>query len=370
MDEIIINILLSFFLGVLLILFILKAIKTKHHVPFFPFSFAAMFIGAFISLILNFSFPSIPSGKLIALELMFFGLSLFFIYLFLESLRTVNRNFTLFVITFILLIVQQVSLIFIIFLPASEQAVHFFWFIADFSYNILGVIVNVGIAVPFYFKNFIRSRKKTALYLVCTFVIIAIGYSTLLLADIFWYYSVFSNFQDAVFELGKALPIVGFIMILAVYIIDIHHFYQVPSNLFMFMISDTNGNIIFRSKFQNIYEKNNSIDKNLPALLNTVNQIFTSIFLAKSSINLIMSDDVSMFRSVGKYYSAVIVTNTGSKILQSALSRFLVHFELKFTSHPPEYFNNSEVVEQIVALLLENFPFLLPEINGARNSKK
>ncbi|MHA1777092.1 MAG: hypothetical protein ACTSWC_09970 [Promethearchaeota archaeon] len=368
MNETTTNILLSVLLGVLLILFIWKSIITKHYIPYFLFAFVSLFIGASIFLILQTALPSIPRKGLIALELMFFGLSLFFLYLFLESLRTLTINLPLFLIIFTLLIIQQVSLLFVLFTLSSENSTELNWFFADISYNSMGAIINLGIGFPFYFRNFKRTRSKSSIFLVVAFSILTFGYLSLLVADIAWYFSVFSFFQDIIFKIGNVLPIIGLIMILLVYIADIHYFYQIPSNLFVVMLSDPQGNIIFQSKYENIYAKLPPLKVPITQLLNSINQIFINNFESNSSVKLIKSEDVSIIRTVGKYYSAVVVSNSISKMLEHALIRFLDSFENKFGNNPPEFFQQSNVVEEIVALLIASFPFLEPTYQN--NTKK
>lgn len=360
MNETTANILLSVLLGILLILFIGKSTRTKHIIPYFPFSFAFLFIGTFVYLILSQIFPSLPQSKLVAIELMFFGLSLFFLYLFLESVNVLSVRFSLFLVIFSFLIIQQISLLFVIFSTNSQINTDLHWFFADLAYNSIGVIINLGIGFPFYLKNFNRNHSKISMILVAAFLILTVGYVSLWVADIAWYFSILQNFQDIIFEIGKLFPIVGLIIILLVYVSDINHFYQVNSNLFVVMISDLQGNIIFQSKYENIHEKIAPLDTPIPQLLNVVNKLFANNFESRSSINLIKSEDVSMIRKVGKIYSAVIVSNKVSKMLEKALIRFLESFEEKFGNQPSDYFHQSQIVEEIVALLVSNFPFLTP----------
>ncbi|MHA1673845.1 MAG: hypothetical protein ACTSYI_09460 [Promethearchaeota archaeon] len=261
----------------------------------------------------------------------------------------------------------------VIFIPRSSStiSVTFFWFVADVSYNVLGIITNLLIGMPFFIRNFQRSRKISALILAIAFGLAALGFISLFLADSFWFFSIFPVFQAFVFKVGNLLPIIGFIAIICVYILDIHHFYQIPSDLFLLMVTDNHDNqrIIFQSKYENSPEIQSKVDKSLPNLLKSINRVFRDTYLAKTSVRIFMSEEISMIREMGNQYSAVIVSTSGSRIMNSALRRFLKEFELHFkdtlngtpAQNHAEFYLSGDFLDQAVAIVIANFPFLMNE---------
>lgn len=361
MDELEINLILVILLGILISIFTVKATKTRHYVPYFIISFIFVFSGALIYILISMFLPNFSDEILIPLELMFFGISQFFMYLFLESLRSINRSRLHFAIIIISLIIQQFSLFLLIFLPFCSNVTDLIWLSADISYNVMGIITNFLLGIPFYFHNFKRSHKKTTIILIIAFSLNSLGYLFLFLADIFWFFEVLPGFQAIVFDMGNALPIIGLFIILGIYIVDIHHFYQLPSDLFVLMISNDRGEIVFQSK----YEKNSAplikYKISMPDLLNAINKIFSDIFMSKRPIKVILTEEISMLREVGSQFSAVIISNSGSIILASALRRFLEDFEQIFQEKVlsgNSEINSSDFINHTVELLMLNFPFL------------
>ena len=393
MDDFTTNILLGSILGTLIIIFTVKALITHHNIPYFIFSFVFMASGAGFFIFLRIFFPEISDSILVPIELMFFGFSQLFMYLFLESLRTFTRLTVPFMFIFVCLIIQQFSLILVMILPPSTPVLTFIWFVADISYNLLGLITNFIIGTPIYIRNYRRSRKISAFILAIAFGIASLGFGFLFLADAFWYFSIFPVFQNIVFTIGKLLPVIGFITIIIVYIFDIHHFYQIPSNLFLLMITDTHNRIIFQSKYETSAEIQAKMDIALPNLLDSINRVFQDTYLAKTSVKIFMNKEVSMIREVRDKYSAVIVSTSESRIMISALRRFLKEFEAHFKIQPPptptptttnlepkspstpdsdsktynsaqdniEFYHSTAFLDSAVAIVIANFPFLMNE---------
>ncbi len=394
MDDFTTNIILGSILGTLIVIFTVKALITRHNIPYFIFSFVFMASGAGFFIYMRLFFSHVPDTVLIPIELMFFGISMFFNYLFLESLQTFTRLRIPFTFTFIFLIIQQFCLNMVIFIPRSSStiSVTFFWFVADVSYNVLGIITNLLVGMPFYIRNFQRSRKISALILAIAFSFSALGFISLFLADTFWFFSIFPVFQAFIFNMGNLLPIIGFITIIIVYILDIHYFYQIPSDLFVLMVTDNENEdrIVFQSKYENSPEIQSKVDKSLPNLLESINRVFRDTYLAKTSVRIFMNEEVSMIREMGKRYSAVIVSTSGSRIMISALRRFLKEFEVHFKATKPpvpemnstsklnsdtklnsdseirnsssdniEFYHSSTFLDQAVAIVIANFPFLM-----------
>ncbi|MHA1612903.1 MAG: hypothetical protein ACTSVZ_06310 [Promethearchaeota archaeon] len=368
MDDFTTNIVLGSILGGLIVIFAVKALITRHNIPYFIFAFLFMASGAGFFIFMRFFFSHVPDIVLIPIELMFFGISLFLTYMFLESLCTFTRLKIPFVFAFICLIIQQFCLNMVIFIPRSSStiSVTFFWFVADVSYNILGLITNLLIGMPFYIRNFQRSRKISALILAIAFGLSALGFISLFLADTFWFFSIFPVFQVFVFGMGNLLPIIGFVTIITVYSLDIHHFYQIPSDLFVLMVTDEKDNIIFQSKYEVSPEIQSKVDQSLPNLLESINRVFQDTYLSKTSARIHMNEEVSMIREVGKQYSAVIVSTSGSRMMVSALRRFLKEFESNFSStdlnhitENADFYHSSAFLNRAVEIVVANFPFLM-----------
>jgi hypothetical protein len=289
-------------------------------------------------------------------------------FLFLESMQRIKIINLRVSIVFSFLMIQQISLLLIILLHENTSITTHLWLMADVCYNSLGIFIYGIIGVKFYKENYQKTRARTSWLLIRIFFLIGIGYLLIFFLDLFWYFDIFISFGEILNIFANFLTILGVLSVLIIYLLNINHFYLDSHDLFLFMIADQQGKVLFSSQFRTQEGKSFS-EASLSQLLSCINTIFTKTFESKSNVSFQISKEVSLIRESGKNISAVIVSNSLSRIMMSALRRFVIEFEEKIGILSASNGSNSKFIENTVNLMVENFPFLtnLSKMNSTPN---
>ena len=357
---------------ILIILFTIRSIRTKNNVPYFILSYICFLLIGFLKVFGEIFFPTLLQTDLFTpIEMIILGWGTLYLFLFLRSLQVSKIYDGQFLIFFTIFIIQQVSLLFVILTKTGPVFVHHqSWLIADISYSALGIFTSGFIGFKHYFEHYKIFKLKISLFLIHGYILNILGYLSLLFCDIEWFisnnfpqYAISNSIITIISEIGNLLPIGGMILILIVYISNISYFYINPHDLFIFIILDQNGDKIFSSQY--ISQKGKAFyPQDMTNLLNSLNSIFNTIFHSPTPVRMVVSKNMEMISKSGTHISAIILSNSVTKILEVALARFVHHFEK--TMIPINKSANSEnsFTEQTVGLLVDQFPFLTKIIHS------
>lgn len=331
--NVIINILIGSFFTILFGLFTYQTTRKHRSAPYLLISLFFGVLGAFFAIIDSTDiFPNFgPYSRIyLVLELIFYGLQFFFFYLFVQDISRIQPQLWSLLIMFTLLIIQNMSLwLMVWFSTFSSTAVDNLWLLADIGYNNLAIFAYWIIGIPTYYKLYNYTKEKKALGFILGLILIGLGYSVSSLIDYIGFFGTIPGFLDSIAIFGEIFPLVGLLLFLLIYILDVDYIYRLPHDHYMLMVTYKSGVAIHTVKFQT--KREIKIEDNLfSGFISSLTFVFDNILRSPSPIETISSKDASILLRSGEKVLVIVLTQQPTSILTRALDRYIKRFEEKF----------------------------------------
>ncbi|MHA1284599.1 MAG: hypothetical protein ACTSQP_19030 [Promethearchaeota archaeon] len=346
----------------LLMLFLYQLGKKKRKVPELIVGLIFGTIGATIALIESLGLvESDPflRAALLPIHLICYGLLIFFFYLFLESILTVQINIPRFLIAFSLLFLQIIADILIIWFD-SNAVTQNIWLLADIGYDSLGIYTFLFVGLLVYVRSYQYTKEKKTIILSVAILIIGLGYVVLSLNDYTGYFGVTPDWISDISVLGDVLPFTGILLLLITYLSDVNYIYNFPFDNYVLMVAYKYGIQIHSVYFKT--KKEVDLDVHLVSgFLSSLNTIFGSILGKEDVIEHISGKKTHIISENGEYISATVISEKINKYLKRSLRRYVREFEERYRSELKENLSEISHFNNAIEMISPIFPFLKPK---------
>jgi len=365
----IINILIGSFFAILFVLFTYQTTKKHRAAPYLLSSIFFGVLGAFFALVdsadLLPNFTPFNRTYLI-LELMFYGLQFFFFYLFVQDISRLNPQLWSLILMFAFLILQNISLwLMVWFSSFSMTAVDNLWLLADIGYNNLAIFAFWIIGIPTYYRLYNYTKEKKALGFIIGLILVGGGYVVGSLIDYIGFFGTVPSYLNDISILGEIFPMVGLLIFLLTYILDVDYIYRLPHDHYMLMVTYKSGVAIHTKKFDTKREV--QIEENLfSGFISSLTFVFNNILQSISPIEVISSKDASILIRSGERILVIILTQQPTSILARALDRYIRRFEDKFKDELKRESTEVGKFQEAEELIKPMFPFLKIKENSEK----
>lgn len=234
------------------------------------------------------------------------------------------------------------------------------WLLADMGYDFLAIYVFLGIGSRVYLKTFQETRELRAVILSLAVIVVSFGFILLIMIDLTSYFGQTPEWLSDLSDLGDILPMTGLLLFVITYVSNINYIYRLPNNNYILMVAYKNGLNIHSVRLKT--NKNVVVEEQLlSGLLVAINNIFSTIFQSKRSIDSISGRDATILMESGKYITAIVLADKISTILDRALRRYVTVFEQKFEELLKREEANISLFNSATELLKPVFPFFVIE---------
>lgn len=358
---VLINILITSFYSIFLALFSYQFIKQKRSVPYLLLLLISAVIGGIFAIIDSSNIlPTFTSYSRIYLifQLVCYGLQFFFFYLFMEHISEIQPKLWRLAIILSLIIIQNIALWEIVwFSPLSQELNDKLWLIADFGYNNLAIFAFLIVGVPIYFKSYKYTREKKAIGFIIGLLLAGLGYVINSIFDYVPFFIEAPAWFDEMRIFGEILPLIGLLLFLITYIIDVDYIYRLPRDHFMLMVTYKGGTPIHSVKFETKREA--ELNENLiSGLISSLKITFDQLLQTTAPLETISSKDASILLRSGDDILVSMLAEHPTAILTSALDKYVVQFEEKFEEEIKSDTHDTTEFEDADKLIEPIFPFL------------
>ncbi|UYP44231.1 hypothetical protein NEF87_000516 [Candidatus Lokiarchaeum ossiferum] len=355
------NIIIGLCLTGLIVVFTIKSIKRGYFFRYFTLAYFCLVIGILYHFVGHLIWPTRYESTHIMVELMFFGYFQLFFYNYLNSIQKFKRYSTIFLIVFILFLLQQFSLHVLLHFSSLISIQDDIWLVADGTYNINGLIISFVGGCPYLIKNYKKSKQFISLLLIFGFLLMGVGYLCLTVSDLFSFYRLANKMEFILYKIGNSLIIFSILLILFLYFLDIQQFFIIPHELFILVISNAEGKIIFQSKFSdNNPEKEIGFDYR--PVIEGIDKFYQQFSGLKKPKIHIVENAIQILTYSENEINATIISNSTSRIIWDALKHFLrgflKHFNRELDENNCDFYNSSPFINDTVEMVIQNFPFI------------
>lgn len=284
-----------------------------------------------------------------------------FFYLFIENSRKIQPSLASF--SFIIsLLVIQVLCYWIVPHAVNSGVEHALQFIGDLAFNILPIYAFGVVGIPVYkhMYTYTKEQKPKILGIAVTFV--AVGYCFTLIYDFVAFTQGYPDslgvFFEIIINIGDVLPVIGLVIFMLIYALNISYIYRLPYDHFLLMVTHESGLVLMSMPFETKL-KEIDIEENLfSGMLSALKTVYNTVLDAQKPIKMIVNDDVSIYMHAGKYINAVVATNQVSGVLAKGLKIFVDRFEQMFGEQLKDTPMDIKKYESGKDLFMRVFPFL------------
>ncbi|WP_457557974.1 hypothetical protein [Candidatus Harpocratesius sp.] len=361
----------TFFIGLIVIILIVKGVKYQYYVSYLFISITSSFLGITFENIM-YQFENAGNYKMMnfmfAIHITFFCFYLFFMFMFLDSLVRVTPS-----IVSLVFVSSLVSIMFI------GVWLHFFYYptvsytddtivvtMARLAYDILGFYVFGIQGVIIYMQIFKKTKESLAFVFMGTQFFMMLGFIPRIYREI-WNLVFFLPSKNIshldltglspVMLICNLLALVSIITFLILYIINIKYIIRLPHDIYFLGIYTLSGLKIYKASFRTSKEKIIQ-DSILSGIFSAFHSIFKSLFQSEHPIKMIHSDDFSLLFFTDNSIMVVVATEQPTLILANAMKQFLIQFNQEFPYIYKDNFLNLDGIENTQQLLKLRFPFL------------
>jgi len=372
--NIIVNILIGSFFAILFVLFTYQTTRKHRSAPYLLTSIFFGVLGAFFAFVDSVDLlPNFTTFNRIylILELMFYGLQFFFFYLFVQDISRIRPQLWSLILMFAFLIIQNMSLwLMVWFSSFSATAVNNLWLFADIGYNNLAIFAFWIIGIPTYYRLYDYTKEKKALGFIFGLILVGGGYVVGSLIDYIGFFGTVPSWLNEISILGEIFPLVGLLIFLLTYILDVDYIYRLPHDHYMLMVTYRSGVAIHTVKFNT--KRQVQIEENLfSGFISSLTFVFDNILQSISPIEIISSKDASILMRSGENILVIILTQQPTSILARASDRYIKRFEDKFRDELKIESTEVGKFQEAEELIKPIFPFLKIKDNSEKkpNSK-
>ncbi|MHA1673496.1 MAG: hypothetical protein ACTSYI_07700 [Promethearchaeota archaeon] len=361
----------TIFIGIVVLVFIIKGLNHKYNANYLFFSLIFSFIGIFIEnfLYLPSNADNIPKLSLIfALHITSFTLYLFFMFMFLNSLVRVKPSTgNLFVaagfFSVMLIGVWQHYIFFpeILYTNGTVCVTT-----ARLAYDLFGIFVFGLHGMRIYLNIYKKIKEQLAYLFFLSQLFMTLGFAIRAIREV---WSLLSKVPGSsilyavgailkvILDICDILALIAIIVFLFLYISNIEYIVRLPEDIYFLGIYTLSGLKIYRASFQTSKEKDVE-DKILSGIFSAFHSIFKALFKSEHPIDSIQSEDFSLLFSTNSTIMVVVATDRPTFILKSAIKQFLKRFELQFPNIYHDNFLDLSNIEDVRNIIKNRFPFL------------
>ncbi len=294
----------------------------------------------------------------LSLQLNLYGFQFFFFFVFLEQLIRKNLHPGYLTVVLSLLVLQTLSLWFIVSFNSYSEVTSILWFFADLGYSSLAIFVYLVRGVPIYLKTYKYTREVKPLIFSISLLIISAGFIIGACNDYFGFFGL-DWFSD-IASVGIILPMLGLLIFTVLYLVNIDYLYRLPNDIFLLMVLTKPGIPLFSVKLRT--RKRVKIEEDLlSGLISAVNNVFEEIFKTKSAIQNISGKEISLLMESAGKIVVLVITDKISHFLDLALKRYTKEFEVRFRNLLEEKIQDTVKYKDAIELLTPIFPFFIIE---------
>jgi hypothetical protein len=314
-----------------------------------------------------------------SLHLNLYGLHFFCLYLFFERLISKKPNLIRFSIMVGLLVMLTIALWLVYYSKTNSITISFLnyslelnsftgisWVIADFSYWTPAFIVYLGLGVPIYIKTYLYTKEKKPVVLAIALLFVGFGFIITFLVDLIFILNFFNinidvpNVILVLSNLNNVFQLIGIMLFVIVYLINIDYIYRLPSDTYILMVLKEGGIPVhtIHLKTRNEVEIKEFL---LSGMITAINNLFMEITKNRNPIQNILSQGINVLVQTGKEITAVLLTENISYFLNQGLKRYVKVFEKEFSKELECNEENVHEYDRGVKILESVFPFFIIE---------
>jgi len=359
------------FIGIVVLVFIIKGLRHKYNANYLFLSLAFSFIGIFIE---NFLYLPRNAGNngvlnlIFALHITSFTFYLFFMFMFLNSLARVKPSTgNLFVAAgFFSVMLIGVWQHYIFYPEMAYTNATMGITTARLAYDLFGVFVFGFHGMRIYYNIYRKIKERLASLFFVSQFFMTLGFAIRGIREIWSLLAkipdssiiyVEGTFLSALLNICDILALVAIIVFLFMYISNIEYIVRLPDDIYFLGIYTLSGLKIYRASFKTSKEKNVE-DKILSGIFSAFHSIFKALFKSEHPIESIQSEDFTLLFSTNSTVMVVMATDKPTFILKSAMTQFLRRFELQFPNIYRDNFLDLSNIEDVRDIIKNRFPFL------------
>lgn len=234
----------------------------------------------------------------------------------------------------------------------------YFLIMRKVGYNGGAFLVYGLFGTSLYWKMYLYSREKRALFLYLGMFLGGVGY---LMTLIFGILNIFFLSNEIIVFLnliGDLLPMIGLLLFSVVYLFDMDYLFRLPINHYFLFIMSNHGMKMYRLNFKT-KGKTLEIQENLFAgMISAINSIYTQVLKSSFSIKEISSNDAALQIEKGEYITCIIATDYITPILIDGMKQFVKDFEDKFKNNLQNSPNIMDPFKGADKIFQTIFPFI------------
>ena len=363
------NILASVFLAILIVIFIYHSVNQKRPVYYFLATLVLAFLSTLLTVIAWVIFDKDSFGMQLmrSIYLTISGMQIAVFFVFLENSRSVKISAQRLVICVGLFMIQCFGLWSLVgfynqIIPEDSFNTAF-WFISKTGLNLLAVFAYGWCGIRIFYHMYTFTRERKSLFGLLSVMILTLGYTLSFIIDIVDAFQILEGFWLTAKTIADAIPIVGLIPLVLVYVSNITFVYRLPFNHYFLMIYYKSGLPLFSIPFQTKGKSMEFQENMLSGMMTALNMVYTTILFSEEPIEDIHSKGISLFSENGKYISAIVASDQISRVLYRGMRQFVMEFEKKFATELEALDTNMAHFEEGKAIFQLIFPFLIPKGN-------
>jgi hypothetical protein len=156
---------------------------------------------------------------------------------------------------------------------------------------------------------------------------------------------------------GEIFPLMGLLLFLITYILDVDYIYRLPRDHFMLMVTYQGGTPIHSVKFHT--KRKAELNQNLVSgLISSLKITFDQLLQTTAPLETISSKDASILLRSGEKILVSMLAEHPTAILIRALDKYVIRFEEKFSDEIKRETHDTTEFEKADKLIKPIFPFL------------
>jgi hypothetical protein len=238
------------------------------------------------------------------------------------------------------------------------------WVLADIGYWSPALFTYLGLGVPIYIKTYIYTKEIKPVILSIALIFVSIGFFISFLWDLEFIFGVFDvslNFPNIINELSEyanIFPLIGIMLFVLVYLVNIDYIYRLPNDIFTLLVLRTGGTPIHTVHLQT--RKRVEIKEFLlSGMITAINNVFKEIIEEEIPIEKITSQGINIQIKSGEEILVVVITDKVTYFLDKGLERYVEEFEKEYEDEIKRREENIHEYDGAVEILQSVFPFFI-----------
>ncbi|MEJ2279059.1 MAG: hypothetical protein P8Y70_15130, partial [Candidatus Lokiarchaeota archaeon] len=283
---------------------------------------------------------------------------------FFERLISQKPNSWRLAIMIGLLLTQTIGLWLVFYYTVNSINTDMAWLIADIGYWTPALLVYLGMGVPIFFKTYLYTKEIRPLILSIALLFVGIGFIFSFLNDLPFIFGVFnidipsSQVIMNVSEIANIFPLIGIILFMLPYLINIDYLYRLPNDTYILMVLRKDGTPVHTVKFKT-RNKVKIPEFLLSGMISAINGVFKELFKKEASIRTISSEGIHILLEPKGEILALIITDNISYFLRQGLKRYVRIFGKEFSKQLEQGESNILAYDRAINLLKSIFPFFI-----------